>query len=263
MGRFNSLELDANPVVPQPETNERKQFGEAIRDAEFYLKEADLFYNNRDLEPALRSYSKALEIDPGGVEAWNGQISCLILLDELYEAEMWAKKAAEIVGESQELLALRARICCRRGDFDRAFGLSDASMQAQGNSPLTWIVRGEIMLYARNKQPEYCFDKAVAAAKQEYSVYMDIAESCIYADKYTMAFSYLQPALDSNPGVAPLWVLTAKCYRLFGNRKKALECLNTALEISPDYPGSKELYEQIESETGIKNFFRKLFRRRK
>ena len=260
MGRFNSLELDANPVAPQPEPGERKLPGEAIRDAEFYLKEADLFYNNRDLEPALRSYSKALEIDPGGVDAWNGQISSLILLDELHEAEMWAKKASEIVGESQELLALRARICCRRGDFDRAFGLSDSSMQAPGNSPLTWIVRGEIMLYARNKQPEYCFDKAVAAGQQNYSVYMDIAECCIYADKYTMAFSYLQPALDTNPDVAPLWMLAANCYRLFGNRRKALECLDMVLEIAPEYTGSKDLYEQIESETGLKYFFRHLFR---
>ena len=122
-------------------------------------------YTRRELEPALRSYSKALEIDPGSVDAWNGQIKCLINLDELHEADMWAKKAAEIVGESQDLLALRARICCRRGDFDRAFGLSDSAMQAPGNSALTWIVRGEIMLYARNKQPEYCFDKAVAAGR--------------------------------------------------------------------------------------------------
>lgn len=262
MGRFNSLEFDNSPAAPQPDSSKKKNFGEAIRDAEFYLKEADLFYNNRDLEPALRSYSKALEIDPGDIDAWNGQISCLILLDELHEAEMWAKKASEIVGESQGLLALRARICCRRGDFDRAFGLSDSSMQAPGNSPLTWIVRGEIMLYARNKQPEYCFDKAVAAAKQDYSIYMDIAECCIYADKYTMAFTYLQTALDSNPDVASLWMLTASCYRLFGNRKKAIECLDMVLEIAPSYTGSAELYEQIKSETGIKNFFRRLFRRR-
>jgi len=260
MGRFNSLELDVSPAVSQPESSKKKNSGEAIRDAEFYLKEADLYYNNRDLEPALRSYSKALEIDPGGVEAWNGQISCLILLDELHEAEMWAKKASEIVGESQGLLALRARICCRRGDFDRAFGLSDSSMQAPGNSPLTWIVRGEIMLYARNKQPEYCFDKAVAAGKQDYSIYMDIAECCLYADKYTMAFTYLQTALDSDPDVASLWMLTANCYRLFGNREKAIECLDMVLEIAPAYTGSAELYEQIKSEAGIKNFFRRLFR---
>ena len=142
MGRFNSLEFEASPAAPQPESNENKMSGEAIRDAEFYLQEADQLYNNRDLEPALRSYSKALEIDPGGVDAWNGQISCLIHLDELHEAEMWTKKAVEIVGESQKLLALRARIFCRRGDFDRAYGLSDSSIQAAGNAPLAWIVRG-------------------------------------------------------------------------------------------------------------------------
>jgi len=260
MGRFNSLEFETSPASSQSESNIKKNSGEFIRDAEFYLHEADLFYDQRDLEPALRSYSKALEIDPGGIEAWNGQISCLINLDELHEADMWAKKAAEIVGESQQLLALRARICCRRGDFDRAFGLSDASMQAAGNSPLTWIVRGEIMLYARNKQPEYCFDKALATAKQDYSICMDIAECCMFADKYAMAFKYLKPALDSNPDVAPLWMLTANCYRLFGNRKKAIECLDMVLEIIPEYTGAKELYKQIKSESGIKNFFRRLFR---
>ena len=85
MGRFNSLELDANPVVPKSEQAVEKTAGEAVRDAEFYLREGDQFYTKRELEPALRSYSKALEIDPGSAAAWNGQISCLIRLDELHE----------------------------------------------------------------------------------------------------------------------------------------------------------------------------------
>ncbi|MFA7232223.1 MAG: tetratricopeptide repeat protein [Victivallaceae bacterium] len=259
MGRFNSLELDAEPAERQQETPATKLPGEPIRDADFYLREAGRHYIQREYEPALRSYSKALEIDPGCADAWNGQINCLILLNELREADMWAKKAAEIIGESQELLALRARIFCRRGDFDRAYGLSDAAMQAPGNSPVAWVVRGEIMLYSKNKQPEHCFDKALAAARQDYTVRMDIAECCIYADKYTMAFKYLKPALDENPDSATLWMLAADCHRRFGNRKKALECLVTVNEIDPAYPGIEGMYARVTSEGGMKNLFRRIF----
>ena len=116
------------------------------------------------------------------------------------------------------------------------------------------------MLYARNKQPEYCFDKAVGTARQDYTVSMDISECCIYADKYYMAFKYLKPALEANPDIAPLWMLAANCYRLFGNRKKAIECLKRVLEIAPGFSGSRELLHQIKSEKGIKNLFRRLFR---
>jgi tetratricopeptide (TPR) repeat protein len=259
MGRFHSLEFEATPVKSQLEPTEKVMAGEAIRDAEFYLNEAKHLYNRRELEPALRSYSKALEIDPGSADAWNGQINCLIHLEELHEADMWAKKATEIVGETQTLLTLRARIYCRRGDFDRAYGLSDAAMEIPGNSPLTWIVRGEIMLYAKNKQPEYCFDKAVATNKHDYTIYMDIAECCIYAKKYTMAFSYLKVTLNENPDIMILWMLNADCYRLLGNRKKALECLSKVLEIDPTY-NTENIYKQIKGASRIKNLFKRLFR---
>jgi tetratricopeptide (TPR) repeat protein len=259
MGRFNSLELDVPSPPEQVEQARGKLPGEAIRDAEFYLREARAFYRSRDLEPALRSYSKALEIDPGSAEAWNGQINCLIQLNELYEAEMWSKKAVEIVGESQELLALQARVFCRRGDFDRAFGLSDSALQSPGNSPLIWVVRGEIMLYSRNKQPEFCFDKAVTAARQDYQTFMDIAECCMYAGKYALAFKYLKSAMDINPGIAPLWMMLAECYRMLGNRKKAVECLNKVMEVDPDYD-TTELIREVRAESGIRSFFRRLFR---
>jgi tetratricopeptide (TPR) repeat protein len=217
-------------------------------------------YKLTEYEPALRSYSKALEMDPGCIDAWNGQIGCLIALDELHEADMWTKKAAEIVGESQDLLALQARICCRRGDIDRAYGLSDAAMQAPGNSALVWVVRGEIMLYSKNKQPEHCFDKAVAA-ERDYTVNMDIAGACMYAGRFTTAFKYLKPALDDYPELAPLWKMAADCYRLMGNRKKALECLATVIEIDPAYPGIRDTYEEVKNEGGIKNFLRNIFKR--
>ncbi len=259
MGRFNSLELDSVPMESQPK-EERKQFGEAVKDANYYLKEATELFVDRELEPALRSFSKALEIDPGSAEAWNGQIRCLILLDELHEAEVWSKKAAEIVGETQDLLALRARVCCRRGDFDRAYGLSDAAMQAPGNSPLIWIVRGEIMLYARNKEPEYCFDKAIAAAGKDYTVAMDIAESCAYAGRYTLAMRYLKPASEAKPDSAAIWIIAANCFRMLGKRKKAIECLEAALEIDQYCPGGDELKLALKHESRIKNLFRRIFK---
>ena len=260
MGRFNALELDVVEPVSAADVVSGRAGGEAVRDADYYLKEAGNLLMERRLEPALRSYSKALEIDPGSVSAWNGQIGCLIRLGELHEAGLWAKKSAEIVGESQELLALRARIACRGGDFDRAYGLSDAAMQMAGNSPLAWVVRGEIMLYARNKRPEYCFDKALSVSGNDSGVVMDIVECCMFSGKNSLGFKYLTPALDRNPEAVSLWMLAARCFQRFGNRNRALECVDAVMERIPDDPGAENLRAELLNEGFLKNLFRRIFK---
>ncbi len=237
MGRFDSLELEN--IETQQE--EKKLKGAQVQNADYHIKDGlDKFLAN-DIEASMRAYSKALEIDPGSTEAWIGQLSCLIELEELHESDIWIKKAIEIVGESQELLAIKARIKCRQGDFDRAYGLSDASLKFNGNSYLTWTVRGEILLYAKKKQSEHCFEKAINTFTNNYLVYADIIRSCLFAENYYLALNYAKQATELFINNPHAHLLAAKCYDNLGKTKLATKEIDIIMELNPDYCGVRKL----------------------
>ena len=256
MSRFNSLELEKNPVQTMPLKQSPEQYGEKARDADFYLNEANTELLQFNPGGALEQYSKALEVDPGSPDAWCGQIDCLIQLQEYREARMWSKKAVEMVGESQRLLALQSLLHCRTGDFDRAYGLSDASIEAGGNLPFVWVVRGEIMLHA-GKDSEFCFKKAISVNPNLWQTKLDIASACIFNSKNTMALKYLESALDSDADVPAIWHLTGSCYYLLGRKKKCLEAYSRVIELNPSFPGIRDVYNEVKNE----GFFKSLLRR--
>ena len=99
-----------------------------------------------EYETALRLYSRALELDKSLPEGWLGQVQMLVLLDELKEAEMWARKAFELFPNNGELLAARAQALCRLGDSKQAHAVSDGALKQPGQSAYRWIVRGELLL---------------------------------------------------------------------------------------------------------------------
>ena len=57
-------------------------------------------------------------------------------------------------------MAGRAQAFCRMGDMKQAHALCDGSLQQAGQSAYRWLVRGEIMVAARQDMDRYCFDKA-------------------------------------------------------------------------------------------------------
>ena len=258
MSRFNSLELENTPVQAMPLKKTPEQYGEKARDADYYLAEAEKELLQFNPGAALELYSKALEVDPGSPDAWCGQIDCLIRLQEYREARMWSKKAVEMVGENQHLLALQSLLHCRTGDFDRAYGLSDASIEADGNLPLVWVVRGEIMLHA-GKDAEFCFKKAISAAPENWQTKLDIASVCMFNAKNTMALKYLQIAQDNNPGVPAIWYLTGTCLHAMGKKKKCLEAYSRVIELNPAFPGVRETYNSIKNEGFLKSLMRRIW----
>ena len=71
MGRFTTLELaDGAGNIPLHE--EPRLAGEPIKDAQFYLDEADRDFFRDELEEALQGYSRAVGIDAGAAAAWCG-----------------------------------------------------------------------------------------------------------------------------------------------------------------------------------------------
>ncbi|MGO8751501.1 MAG: tetratricopeptide repeat protein [Thermoguttaceae bacterium] len=156
MARFDKLEFNARKRPPsEPEGRDPLS-----RDAGHWMNQADKSRRTGLYEGALQYYSRALELDRSLVAGWVGQVQMLVQLDEFPEADLWSRKGLELFPNNGDLLAGRAQAFCRMNDSKQAHALSDGSLQQTGQSAYRWLVRGEIMVAARQDMDRHCFDKA-------------------------------------------------------------------------------------------------------
>ena len=120
MSRFKNLEFDE----PKRRSKSSKRPPKPVRDAAYYLAQADGERRQRLFENALRMYSRTLENDSTIAAAWVGQVRMLIALEEYPEAELWSGKALERLRNHADLLAGRAQASCRLGESKAAYRFS-------------------------------------------------------------------------------------------------------------------------------------------
>lgn len=235
MGRFDALEFGE---AKRHETAAAPA-GEAVQDAQYFIDLGDREFFRTAYEPALKAYSRAAGLDPGAEAAWLGQILSLTALQEFREAELWYGNAVEAIGETPDLLAARALVAARTGDFDRACGYSDASLAAEGSGAFPYVVRGEIFLYG-GRNAEYCFDQACNLAQGHWRIRLMIADACVFSGRKSaahLAAKYLQPALDADPQSAELAFAMGRALLAAGRRRAARTALEQAQALDSALPG--------------------------
>lgn len=258
MGRFDSLELDEEKEAPQT-TTERQQFGEKQKGADDYIAMALASMQLCDFEKALQMFSRALSFDNKNITAWFGQLRCLIHLGEFKEANMWADKAIENLGETPELLAAKSCAYCRMGDFSRAYGLSDASMGKKGSSPFVWLCRGEILLQQNGQNYGFCFDQALISPAESWPTMVEIARIYMFYGKAAAALTYLELAMEDAPSKALVWYELGNCYAALGLKNKAINALDKAIELAPAMNIAQKKREKIQHSGFFENIKRKIF----
>lgn len=165
MGRFRKLET-GTPAAPaagdDPGTGRKSDGGHGTPDYDqgHYLAEADRLFYSGEYQKALRSYSRAMEVDHAAIEPWKGQILCLIKLKQTREATMWALRAIELFPEAPELVNLQGLTLALSGASQRAISCSDFAMSLpDGGTAFTWLIRAEILARADNPNAAYCYEK--------------------------------------------------------------------------------------------------------
>lgn len=257
MSRFSSLELDESAPTP---VNVQQPVGDKPRDGEFYLDLAKESFWGCDYEKALENYSKVLSFDSVNVSAWLGQVRCLMNLNEFKEASLWTDKAMEVIGEIPELLAIKATAFCRMGDFSRAFGLSDVSLEKKGSTPLVWICRGEVLLQRDSKNAEFCFQKALSNG-ESWEIRLEIARVYLFYNKNVKAFEHLRAAMESHPSQPAVWYELGKCHLNLGEKGKSVEAFQRALELNSNFKAASNALGTAKRTGFLSSLTRKLFKR--
>ncbi len=240
------------------------QPGAAVKDEAYYLREAQAALEQGQFEPALRLYSKVLEFNPQNTRAWTAQVRMLIELGEYREATLWADKAMERFPDDPELLAAKAVALGRSGDVDAALAFSDASMEQRGDNPYVWLARGDVLLARRETRADYCIDKALMLAPQNWLVTWLAARVRYYYKQFILALGLLRKATEISPARDFLWLDMGRCQRHLGMVGAAEVSLQRALDLNPQCGAASDELMAL-SKTGfaarLRDQVRQLFHR--
>jgi tetratricopeptide (TPR) repeat protein len=230
--RFDYLEIpDGHREVPEEEG----------KDAFNHLEAAEKKYYEGLFELALREYSKSLQYDKGLVDAWVGQVKCLLALGETEEAETWGNNALNYFPKSADLLAVKAVVLCELGKSGEALLYSDDSLNLPSQTGYPWIARGNVLFFFRHEKTAIqCLEKVVAENPGDWRVLAETGRVFARHKKCTKAAFYFDRSVQIKPDNAYLWFQMAKCYRAMRSRSMCQICCERALEIKPDYPDVQE-----------------------
>lgn len=229
MARFDHLEL-GGPGPDEPSADEpRLKRGLEDRD---WLKQAQINRRRGQYENALRLYSRALEEDKSLVGGWTGQVQMLVMLDEVPEADLWARKALELFAGNGELMAARAQAVCRTGAKKNAMALCDGAMAAAGKSAYRWQVRGELMLAMKQPLDEHCFDKA-QSVDRDWLVPLESALIYLHYGLASRAQARAKAAVEAAPGEFYTWYVRGLAESELGFARQARESFGECLKLCP------------------------------
>ena len=191
-----------------------------MRDAGYWMNKADESRRGGLYEAALQYYSRGLELDRSLVAGWVGQVQMLVQLQEYPEADLWSRKGLELFPNNGELMAGRAQAFCRMGDMKQAHALCDGSLQQPGQSAYRWLVRGEIMIAARQDMDRYCLDKA-QELDADWLVPLEAARIELYYHRPSRALGRIRRALDAAPDAHYAWYVQGICQAELGLTRAA------------------------------------------
>ena len=227
MSRFSNLEFghesddQASERTPQ------------LKDQNYYLSEARSAFENGEFEAGLRLFSKVLEFDPNNAAAWSGQVRMLIELGEFREAKLWADKALERFPHDPELLAAKAVALGRIGDLQGALAFSDASIEERGDSPYIWLARGDVLLAREETRADYCIEKALLLAPNDWFTAWLAARIRHYYEQFALALKLLQRAIELNAAHFLLWLELGRCQQALGMVGPARNSFGQARQLNP------------------------------
>jgi Flp pilus assembly protein TadD len=240
MSRFVNLEFsDGSGNEYRPEEKI------PAKDEAHYLAEAQSAFESGRFEPGLRLYSKVLEYNPRNTHAWAGQVRMLIELGEYREAKLWADKALERFPNDPELLAAKAVALGRAGDLDGAMAFSDAAMGERGDSPYVWLARGDVLLARSEPLADYCLDKALLLAGDDWFTLWLAARVRFFYRQFVLALKLIQRAVELNAGQFILWLEQGYCQQALGMMGAAESSFTQARQLNPLCREAKDALHDI------------------
>jgi len=118
------------------------------------------------------------------------------------------RQGAGTVSQRAGIARRQSRRAGRSGDLQGALSFSDAAIEERGDIPYVWLARGDVMLARKEPRADYCFEKALLLAPNDWFVAWLAARIRFYYEQFVLALKLLHQAIEWNTGHFLLWLET-------------------------------------------------------
>jgi tetratricopeptide (TPR) repeat protein len=145
----------------------------------------------------------------------------------------WTKRALELFPDDARMVSLQGLVYAHQGMVQRALGCSDYAMNLSGADPLSWVLRGEILALAANKNAMFCFEKAMETRMaDDWQTPLRIGLFFYTQKRWPQALDYLKIAVQNNTRNDYLWTRLGQTNERLGMSHPALDAYRAALELN-------------------------------
>jgi len=182
-------------------------------------------------------------------------------LDEPRQAEMWTISGLKMFPGNADLLAARSQALCRLGNYREALQYNDAAIQGEGTSAYRWSVRGEVMTATKSPTAAHCFDSA-EQMDADWLIRTENANILRFYKRPLKALGRAASAVNVTPDAPFAWMIKGICEHESGFRSQAIQSLERALQLDPEFKDAKHWLAVTETASSgllkrLLNLFRK------
>jgi tetratricopeptide (TPR) repeat protein len=238
----------------QSTDEEIKESKEIIRAEEFF----NLAFNTKDPKIRIALYENVLELEPENFAALNNLGVAYNDLYKFVKAIEYLDKAIEIAPNYGLAYANRANSYNQLDHFDNALVDADKSIQLNPNLEWPYSIIGNVLTKQKKfVEAEEILTKAISINPQSAVAYFNRGYFNEEVKKYNDSINdYLKAEKLGHNNLPLLYNNLAVGYRRKGEFDKAIEYLNKAREINPDWPNIDGTMALICSDKGdSENFY--------
>jgi tetratricopeptide (TPR) repeat protein len=97
-----------------------------------------------------------------------------------------------------------------------------------------WLARGDVLLARKESRADYCFEKAVMLAPQDWvAAWLGARIRCFYR-QFALAVKLLQRAVELNTAHFVVWLELGQCQRALGLAGPARHSFEQARQLNPN-----------------------------
>lgn len=260
MGRFSKIDFNETPRHA-PATAEVWP----DLDAAACLKQGDERFDSGLYEDALTTYSRALRFNKDLVEAWVGQVRCLIQLGELPEALTWCNRAQERFPKSADILACKGLVLVLSEETTQGMEFLDGAIEMRSPSAWVWLARGEALLCTRASAANAtrCFLKAVelsAESASEWRCELRAGMALNRAHCFAEARRWLQNAVRRAPNNPLVLYHSGLMHEALGEMELAIGFFERATLARRNFTEAQDALQRARAMNPLTKLWRKITR---
>lgn len=222
--------------------------------------EAEEFYLDGRFEDAAYKYGRAAEISSKHLGGWLGRVFAQLAMDNVSQAEIYAEDAARQFSDHPRALSLYAYVLARRNKKEKALEKASEAYAMTKGKPSDEVKSTHaccLLLCKKHSEAQEVLNTITVGPKNVLTM-VRLAEMLINAKKYEPAGEIAHKLTLLCPTRTRIWCLDAKAWMLAGDKWRARDSADKALEIDKNCEEAFRIKQRLgHSDSNSNSFFSK------